>query len=184
MPTKKPSAAVIARAKKIRVLLCDADGTLTDGRVWLLSMPDGTAQEIKGFNAHDGAGMTMARAVGLRTGVITGRDSAAMARRAREMGMEFVYQKRAEKIPILEEILRIAAVTDAEVAYIGDDMPDIPVMKRAGLAIAVANAAPEVKRVAHYITSRAGGAGGVREAIELILKAQGKWLEAIAKAKA
>ena len=108
-------------------------------------------------------------------GVITGRKSSAVERRAKEVGMEFVFQGCAEKIPAYEEILRRAAVTDDEVAYIGDDLPDLPVMQRAGLAIAVANGVAEVRAAAHYVTQRAGGDAGVREAIEGILKAQKKW---------
>src|ERR1017187_6006848 len=104
----KVAPAITARAKKIRVLLMDVDGVLTDGRIWLLSRRDGTASEIKGFSAYDGAGLKLARAAGLRTGVITGRESSAVAQRARECEMEFVYQKRATKIGSFEEILRLA----------------------------------------------------------------------------
>jgi 3-deoxy-D-manno-octulosonate 8-phosphate phosphatase (KDO 8-P phosphatase) len=184
MPKKsklvKISHRVTARAKKIRVLLVDVDGVLTDGHVWLLSRRDGTASEIKGFSAYDGAGLKMARAAGLRTGLITGRESTAVAQRARECEIEFVYQGRATKLGALEEILRTTGADDAEFAYVGDDLPDIPVLRRAGLAVAVANAAPEVKQAAHYVTSRSGGEGAVREVIELILKAQGTW-DAVAR---
>lgn len=162
----------------------DVDGVLTNGSIWLLSMPDGTASEIKGFSAYDGAGLKMAKACGLRTGVITGRDSPAVTRRARECEMEFVYQGRGEKLPAYEEILRKAGVTDAEVAYIGDDLPDLPILTRVGLAIAVANASPEVKKTAHFVTRRSGGEGAAREAVELILKVQGKWSEATRAARA
>jgi len=179
LPTK-----VAARARKIRLLLMDVDGVMTDGRVNLLALPDGTATEMKAFNSQDGAGLKMAQDAGLRTGVITGRDSAAVTRRARETGIEFVFQGRAEKIPAYEEIVRAAGVQEFEVAYVGDDLPDIPVMKRVGLAIAVANAVPEVQRAAHLVTRQRGGEGGVREAIEAILKAQGKWLKASAHARA
>ena len=182
--SKGMSRTLAARARRIRLLLVDVDGVLTDGRVWLLSQPDGTALEIKGFSAYDGAGLKMARSVGLRTGLITGRDSAATARRARECEMDFVYQKRPEKLPAYEEILERAGVSDREVCFVGDDLPDLPVLKRAGLAVAVANAAPEVKKAAHYVTSRNGGDGAVREVVELILKAQRKWQDAIRKAKA
>jgi 3-deoxy-D-manno-octulosonate 8-phosphate phosphatase (KDO 8-P phosphatase) len=176
--------AVTARARKIRVLLMDVDGVLTDGRIWLLSRRDGTASEIKGFSAYDGAGLKVARAAGLRTGVITGRESAAVSQRARECELEFVYQKRATKLAAYEEILRATGASDQEVAYIGDDLPDLPLLQRAGFAVGVANAAPEVKRAAHYVTMRSGGDGAVREVIELIVKAQGKWIEASRNAKA
>ena len=180
----KVAPAVAARARKIRVLLMDVDGVLTDGRIWLFSRRDGTASEIKGFSAYDGAGLKLARAAGLRTGVITGRDSAAVTQRARECQIEFVYQGRATKLTAYEEILRATGVSDAEIAYVGDDLPDLPLLQRAGLAIAVANAATEVKRGAHYVTVRSGGDGAVREVIELIVKAQGKWIEASRNAKA
>jgi 3-deoxy-D-manno-octulosonate 8-phosphate phosphatase (KDO 8-P phosphatase) len=173
-----------ARAKKIRVLLMDVDGVLTDGRIWLLSRRDGTASEIKGFSAYDGAGLKLARAAGLRTGLITGRESTAVSQRARECEIEFVYQHRATKIGALEEILQLTGADTSEVAYVGDDLPDLPVLERVGLAVAVANAAPEVKRAAHFVTTRSGGEGAVREVIELIVKAQGKWAEASRDAKA
>src|SRR6202790_1580537 len=125
MPKKKTSSrstsALTARAKKIRVLLMDVDGVLTDGRIWLLSRRDGTASEIKGFSAYDGAGLKLARAAGLRTGVITGRESSAVAQRARGCEIEFVYQKRATKLGAYEEILRATGASDREVAYVGDD---------------------------------------------------------------
>jgi 3-deoxy-D-manno-octulosonate 8-phosphate phosphatase (KDO 8-P phosphatase) len=173
-----------ARAKKIRVLLMDVDGVLTDGRIWLLSRRDGTASEIKGFSAYDGAGLKLARAAGLRTGLITGRESTAVSQRARECEIEFVYQHRATKIGALEEILQLTGADTSEVAYVGDDLPDLPVLERVGLAVAVANAAPEVKRAAHFVTTRSGGEGAVREVIELIVKAQGKWADASRDAKA
>jgi 3-deoxy-D-manno-octulosonate 8-phosphate phosphatase (KDO 8-P phosphatase) len=162
----------------------DVDGVLTDGHVWLLSRRDGTASEIKGFSAYDGAGLKMAHSAGIRTGFITGRESTAVAQRARECEVEFVYQGRATKIGALDEILRATGADKAEVAYVGDDLPDLPVLQRVGFAVAVANAALEVKEAAHYVTSRYGGEGAVREVIELILKAQGKWADAARNAKA
>jgi len=180
----KVASGVAARAKKIRVLLVDVDGVLTDGRIWLHSEPDGTATEIKGFSAHDGAGLKLAHDAGLRTGLITGRASPAVAQRARECDMEFVYQGRATKLGALEEILRATGATGAEVAYVGDDLPDLPVMERVGLAAAVANAESEVKRAAHYVCARSGGDGAVREVVEIILKAQGKWNAAARGARA
>jgi 3-deoxy-D-manno-octulosonate 8-phosphate phosphatase (KDO 8-P phosphatase) len=180
----KPRPGVTARAKKIRVLLMDVDGVLTDGHVWLLSRRDGTASELKGFSAYDGAGLKLARAAGLRTGVITGREYSAVTQRSRECEIEFVFQGRATKLGAYEEILRATGASESEVAYVGDDLPDLPVLQRVGFAIAVANAAPEVKRAAHYVTARTGGEGAVREVIELIVKAQGKWIEASRNAKA
>jgi len=162
----------------------DVDGTMTDRSVILLSQNDGTALEIKTFDAHDGQGLTLAHSAGLRTGCITGRESSALVRRAREMRMDFVYMKQAQKLPAYEEILQKAGVSDSAVAFIGDDLPDIPIMRRAGLAIAVGDAAPEVKQSAHYITRAAGGHGAIREAVELILKSKGIWAEMIDKARA
>lgn len=162
----------------------DVDGTMTDGGVTLLSQPDGSALEIKTFDAHDGQGLTLAYAAGLRTGCITGRESSALLRRANEMKMEFIYMKRALKMPAYEEILGRAAVADDVVAYIGDDLPDIPLMRRVGLAVAVGDAVPEVKKAAHYTTKAVAGHGAIREAIELVLKAKGIWEEMIDKARA
>ena len=162
----------------------DVDGTMTDGSVILLSQPDGSALEIKKFDAHDGQGLTLAQTAGLRTGCITGRESSALLRRAREMKMEFIYMKQPVKMPAYEEILEKAAVSDSVVAFIGDDLPDIPLLRRAGLAIAVGDAVPEVKDVAHYTTKTLAGHGAIREAVELILKSKGIWKEMIDKARA
>jgi 3-deoxy-D-manno-octulosonate 8-phosphate phosphatase (KDO 8-P phosphatase) len=178
------SKSVLAKAKKIHVLLMDVDGVLTDGRVWLASWPDGTAHEIKGFDAYDGQGLMLAHAMGLRTGVITGRESPAVARRAKELGLEFVYQGQASKTAAFEEILAKSGARAEEVCYVADDLPDLPVLRRVGLAVAVGNAAPEVKEAAHYVTKHGGGGGAVREVVELILKAQGKWAQAIREAHA
>jgi 3-deoxy-D-manno-octulosonate 8-phosphate phosphatase (KDO 8-P phosphatase) len=172
------------RAAPIKVLLMDVDGTMTDGGVTLLSQTDGTALEIKTFDAHDGQGLTLAQTAGLRTGCITGRESSALLRRAREMKMEFIYMKQPLKMPAYEEILERAGVSDSAVAFIGDDLPDIPLLRRAGLAVAVADAVPEVKQVAHYITRTPGGRGAVRETVELILKSKGVWAELIDQARA
>jgi 3-deoxy-D-manno-octulosonate 8-phosphate phosphatase (KDO 8-P phosphatase) len=172
------------RAAQIKVLLMDVDGTMTDGGVILLSQPDGTALELKTFDAHDGQGLTLANTAGLRTGCITGRESAALLRRAKEMKMEFVYMGQPVKTSAYEEILRKAGVPESAVAFVGDDLPDLPVMRRVGLAIAVGDAVPEVKKAAHFTTKAAAGKGAVREAIELILKAKGMWQEMIDKARA
>ncbi|HXY04300.1 MAG TPA: HAD-IIIA family hydrolase [Terriglobales bacterium] len=180
----KISPALKKRATRIELLLMDVDGTMTDGGVTLLSQNDGTALEIKTFDAHDGQGLTLAHTAGLRTGCITGRESAALLRRAQEMKMEFIYMKQPLKMPAYEAILQKAGVSDSVVAYIGDDLPDIPLMRRAGLAIAVANAVPEVKQVAHYTTKALAGHGAVREAVELILRSKGTWKEMIDKARA
>lgn len=180
----KISPALKKRAAKIQLILMDVDGTMTDGSVTLVSENDGTALEIKTFDAHDGQGLTLAHTAGLRTGCITGRESAALLRRANEMKMEFIYMKQALKMPAYEEILTKAGVNDSVVAFIGDDLPDIPLLRRAGLGIAVGNAVVEVKKVADYTTKALAGRGAVREAIELILKSKGIWEGIIDKARA
>ncbi len=181
---RKIPAALKKRAARIELLLMDVDGTMTTGGVTLLSQNDGTALEIKTFDAHDGQGLTLAHTAGVRTGCITGRESPALLRRAREMNMDFVYMKQPLKMPAYEEILRKAEVSDPVVAYIGDDLPDLPLLHRVGLAIAVGDAVPEVKRAAHYITKALAGHGAVREAVELVLKSKGIWEEMIDKARA
>src|SRR5215471_9844971 len=159
---RKISPAIQKRAARIKVLLMDVDGTMTDGGVTLLSQNDGTALEVKTFDAHDGQGLTLAHTAGLRTGCITGRESPALLRRAREMKMEFIYMKQPEKMPAYEEILQKTGVSDADVAFIGDDLPDLPLMRRAGLAVAVGDAVPEVKQAAHYVTRAPAGHGAIR----------------------
>jgi 3-deoxy-D-manno-octulosonate 8-phosphate phosphatase (KDO 8-P phosphatase) len=180
----KISPALKKRARQIKVVLMDVDGTMTDGSVTLLSQSDGSALEIKTFDAHDGQGLTLANTAGLRTGCITGRESSALLRRAREMKMEFIYMKQPLKMPAYEEILRNSGVSEAEVAFIGDDLPDIPLLRRAGLAVAVGDAVPEVKNVADYTTKAHAGHGAIREVVELILRSKGIWEELIDKARA
>ena len=157
---------------------------MTDGGVTLLSQTEEIALEIKTFDAHDGQGLTLAHTAGIRTGCITGRQSSALLRRAREMKMEFIYMKQPLKTPAYEEIVLQAGVPEFSVAYIGDDLPDLPVMRRAGLAVAVGNAVPEVKKAAHYITRAPAGRGAVREVVELILKSKGIWESMIDNARA
>ena len=171
---------ILARARKIKLFLMDVDGTITDGSVNLISLPDnGGVAEMKAFNSQDGAGMKLAHIMGIRTGFITGRKSPAVSQRAHELSVEFVYLGQETKTAAFEDCLQKAGVREEEVAYMGDDLPDIPVAKRAGLAVAVANAAPELKAVCHYVTNARGGQGTGREMVELILKAQGRWEEAV-----
>jgi 3-deoxy-D-manno-octulosonate 8-phosphate phosphatase (KDO 8-P phosphatase) len=176
---------ILDRARKIKLFLMDVDGTLTDGGVMLMSLPnDGGVAEMKTFNSQDGMGLKLAHTMGIRTGFITGRKSPAVSQRAQELKVEFVYLGQATKTAAFDECLQKAGVREDEVAYMGDDLPDMPVAKRAGLAVAVANAAPELKAISHYVTSSRGGEGSAREVIELILKAQGRWEEAIPQALA
>jgi 3-deoxy-D-manno-octulosonate 8-phosphate phosphatase (KDO 8-P phosphatase) len=165
---------IVQRASRVRLLLMDCDGVLTDGRIELI----GDADEQKSFHTRDGHGLVLLHRAGLRSGIISGRTSKAVERRARELGIEFVRQGTWDKIKDYEEVLAEAAINDeSEVAFIGDDVTDIPLMMRAGLAIAVADAVPETLKAAHYITKALGGFGAVREATEMILQAQGRWAE-------
>jgi 3-deoxy-D-manno-octulosonate 8-phosphate phosphatase (KDO 8-P phosphatase) len=180
----KISPKLRKRAARIKVLLMDVDGTMTDGSVTLMSQTEEIALEIKTFDAHDGQGLTLAHTAGLRTGCITGRQSSALLRRAREMNMEFIYMKQPLKMLAYAEIVRKTGVPDSAIAYVGDDLPDLPVMRRAGLAVAVGNAVPEVKKMAHYITKALAGHGAIRETVELILKSKGIWEAMIDQARA
>jgi 3-deoxy-D-manno-octulosonate 8-phosphate phosphatase (KDO 8-P phosphatase) len=184
------SADVLSRARKIKLFLMDVDGTITDGGVCLISRTvaetTGPAEvtEMKVFNAQDGQGLSLAHTMGIQTGFITGRRSPAVAKRAEELRVHFVYLGQATKMQAFQECIEKAGVTEEEVAYMGDDLPDIPLAKRAGLAISVADGAPELKAVCHYTTRRLAGHGAAREVVELILKAQGRWDEAVPLARA
>src|SRR5947208_508512 len=160
-----------ALAKNIRLLLMDVDGVLTDGKLYNVPGPDGKMAETKGFDSQDGIALQWCARLGLTAGLISGRISPATVERAAQCKFKYVYQGHTEKIPILEEIMADAKIAMDEVAYIGDDFTDVVVMRRVGFAIATANARPEVKPIAHYVTQAVGGSGAVREVIELILKA-------------
>jgi 3-deoxy-D-manno-octulosonate 8-phosphate phosphatase (KDO 8-P phosphatase) len=166
------------RARRIKVLIFDVDGVLTDGQLYFLpqTSQDGKhyGLEFKGFTAHDGLGITLARIGGLRVGIITKRESATVAIRARDLKLEFVYQGQGHKLAAAEEIAAKAGITMDELAYVGDDVVDLPVMRACGLSIATANARPQAMAAAHFITPNAGGHGAGRDAIDFILAAQGK----------
>jgi len=187
-----------ARARKIRLLLFDVDGVLTDGKLFIFPAPAGTPQsvleksaehgsdggfgihsqsliEAKGFHAHDGASISLARLAGIRTGLITKRMSETVSLRARDLKLEYVRQGIQDKRTAFEEIVKEAGLKLEEAAFVGDDVIDLPAMRAAGLAIGVKNARAEVKAEAHYVTPHAGGDGALRDAVEFILKAQGKW---------
>jgi len=168
-------------AARVKVLLMDVDGVLTDGRIYFI--PDGAGDlfEAKAFDSQDGIALHWLNWKGIQTGIISGRVSRATEERARQAHFTYVYQGHIEKIPILEEILAKGGLQPAEVAYVGDDMTDVVVMRRVGLAIATANARPEVKQCAHYVTSAEGGKGAIREAAELLLRAQGHWQDLLRK---
>jgi 3-deoxy-D-manno-octulosonate 8-phosphate phosphatase (KDO 8-P phosphatase) len=197
-----PKSSATARARKIKLILFDVDGVLTDGKIWIFPAPGaqqpGVQQSIleksaehagqggfglhstslieaKGFHAHDGTAISLARLAGLKTGIITKRISETVALRARDLKMDYVHQGVQDKASVLAQILEKDGITAAEAAFVGDDVIDLPAMRKCGLAIAVKNARPEVKAEAHWTTSHAGGDGAARDAVEYILKAQGKW---------
>src|SRR3954464_3854153 len=171
------SVDVTLLASRIRLLLMDVDGVMTDGRLYNVPGPDGKMAETKGFDSQDGIALQWCAKLGITTGLISGRVSPATVERATQCKFKYIYQGYTEKIPILEEILKDAQISPDEVAYIGDDFTDVVVMRRVGFGIATANARPEVKPIAHYVTQARGGDGAVREVVELLLKAQGKWAE-------
>jgi 3-deoxy-D-manno-octulosonate 8-phosphate phosphatase (KDO 8-P phosphatase) len=169
------SRGLLARARKIKLLLMDVDGVLTDGKFYYLPLPRGGMLETKGFDSRDGLGLRLAHHAGLKTGIITGRSSEVIEYRVRDLGIHYLHQNALEKIGPYEEICAAARVVDAEVCYVGDDLTDLPLLTRVGLGVSVANGDDLVRKHAHFCTRRVGGAGAVREAIELILMAQGKW---------
>ena len=178
-----PKLSAAARARKIKLLLFDVDGVLTDGKIYLFPVPSEAQHpivvEAKGFSAHDGAGISLARLGGLKTGLITRRNSETVALRARDLKLQYVYQGIADKLKAFREILGKEGLNAEAAAFVGDDVIDLPPMQSCGLSIAVANARNEVKKSAHYVTPHAGGEGALRDAIEYILKAQGKWKQAV-----
>ena len=159
----------------------DVDGVLTDCKVYTVPDASGNMVETKGFDTQDGISLQWLSWKGIKTGVISGRVSPATEIRAKQCNMTYVYQGHIEKIPIIEEILKQSGIAPQEVAYMGDDLTDVVVMNRVGLSIAPANARPEVKRCAMYVTQKAGGQGAVREVVELLLKAQGHWDDLLRK---
>ncbi len=183
-----PSSAK-ARARKIKLLLFDVDGVLTDGKLFVFPVPTASPSggaapgqivvEAKGFHAQDGAGISIARIAGIRTGLITRRNSETVALRARDLKLEQVHQGIQDKLKAFREILSAEGLRASEAAFVGDDVIDLPVMRNCGFSVAVANARPEVKNAAHYVTPHAGGDGALRDVIEFILKAQGKWKQAV-----
>lgn len=153
----------------------DVDGVLTDGRLYLVPDPQGNMVETKGFDSQDGIALRWLTWFDIKTGVISGRESPATAGRASQVGMTWVFQGHIEKIPLFERVVAEAKIEPGEIAYIGDDLTDVVIMRRAGLSFATANARPEVKRSAMAVTQASGGSGAVREVIETLLKARGVW---------
>lgn len=165
------------RLKNIRCLLLDVDGVLTDGKLHFTS----TGDEFKSFDIQDGHGIAMALRTGLLVGFVSGRASAATAKRAADLGVTILIQSPANKMELVETVKAEHQLRDEEICFVGDELVDLPVLRRVGFAVAVPNAVAEVKAVAHYVTRRTGGDGAVREVIEMILKATGRWEKAIAK---
>ena len=165
------------RIKKVKLLILDVDGVLTDGRIiWTSS-----AEEVKFFNVQDGVGIILAHRVGLKIAIISARKSKVTEIRAKELKITDCYQIVENKLITYKELIDKYKLADEEVAYIGDDLHDIPVLRRVGFAVAVANAQDEAKKVAHYVTEKEGGKGAVREVINIILKAKGLWDKAVEK---
>ncbi len=163
------------RASRIKLLLMDCDGVLTDGRIWILE----NGEDQKAFHTRDGLGIDLWHRAGLKSGIISGRTSSAVERRARSLGISFICQGCEDKQEAFAKTVLQAGLINTEVAFVGDDLNDIPLMMRSGLGIAVADAATDTRERAHYVTAAKGGRGAIREVIELILKAQGRWEELV-----
>lgn len=166
------------RAAKIKVIVFDVDGVLTDGAMYFIpgeKRTDGfiPATEVKGFSAHDGLGMGIGRVAGLKFGVVTKRTSDTVAVRMRDLRVEFIHQGSQQKMEAIHDIMREAGVALDEIAYVGDDIIDLPPMRTVGLAVATWNARDQVKAAAHYVTPHAGGHGAGRDCIDLVLEAKG-----------
>jgi 3-deoxy-D-manno-octulosonate 8-phosphate phosphatase (KDO 8-P phosphatase) len=172
---------ILAKAARVKLLLMDVDGVMTDGRLYNVPGPDGAMVETKGFDAQDGIALQWLSWYGVITGLISGRVSPATIERAKQCKFKYVYQGHIEKIPILQEILADAGVTPDEIAYIGDDLTDVVIMRRVGLSFAPANARPEVQECADVTLSRTGGNAAVREVCETLLRAKGHWDELLKK---
>ena len=167
------------RAAKVQLLLMDVDGVLTDGRIYYVPDSRNGFLETKTFHSRDGLGIRLAREAGLKTGVLSGRCSPVVDYRVRELGIDYVYQSKLEKLEPYRDLLQESGLSDEQVCYIGDDLVDLPILKRAGLSVGVANGHPLLRRHVHYVTRNPGGLGAVRETIELILTSQGKFAAAL-----
>ncbi len=162
---------VYQRAQNIRLLILDVDGVLTDGRLYF----DAKGEALKVFHVRDGHGIKLAQRAGIEIALLSGRRSDAAYHRARELGINRFHEGLRDKVAVLEEIMAAMGIQAAQVAMVGDDLVDLPIMSRAGLAVAVADAVPEVLAAAHWVTSLPGGHGAVRQVCDLLIKAQGKW---------
>lgn len=174
-------AELLQRASKIKLLLMDCDGVLTDGKIYLLPGSGGTLFETKAFDSQDGIALQWAHKAGIKTGIISGRKSEAVRERAVTAHMKYLYEGNTAKLPLFEEILADSKLPPEEIAYIGDDVTDLPIMRRVGLAAAPVNSRPEALRAAHFVAPHPGGGGAVRAVIELLLRAQNRWPEIMAQ---
>lgn len=163
------------RAQNIRLLILDVDGVLTDGSLYF----DAKGETLKVFHVRDGHGIKLAQRAGIEVALLSGRRSDAAYHRAKELGINRFHEGLRDKVAVLEEIVAAMQIEASQVAMVGDDLVDLPIMSRAGFAVAVADAVPEVIAAAHWVTSLPGGRGAVREVCDLLLKAQGKWGEIV-----
>ncbi len=166
---------VYQRAQNIRLLILDVDGVLTDGRLYF----DAKGEALKVFHVRDGHGIKLAQRAGIEIALLSGRRSDAAYHRARELGINRFHESLRDKVAVMGEIMAAMQIQASQAAMVGDDLVDLPIMSRAGLAVAVADAVPEVLAAAHWVTSNPGGRGAVREVCDLLLKAQGKWEEVL-----
>lgn len=164
-----------ARAKRVRLVLMDVDGVLTNGWLFHFVDPSGELVEFKGVHAQDSIALTWLAKHGMKTGIISGRVSKGMAERAKMLGMTYVYQHRLDKLDVFREVCKAEGIAPGQALFIGDDLPDLPVLREAGIGVAVANARPEVLKTASWVTKAPGGQGAVREVAEMLLRAQGTW---------
>ncbi len=161
---------IIERAKNIKLVLTDVDGVLTDGKLYF----DATGESLKVFHVHDGVGIKQLMQNDIPVGIITGRKSKALEQRASELGIKHFHQKIKDKLPVYKQILTDLSLTDDEVAYIGDDLPDLEILETVGFSVSVADAQPCIKSKTHYCTKAPGGKGAFREVSDFILRSQNK----------
>ncbi len=172
---KLSASTLRKRARELKVVLMDVDGVLTNGWLYHFVSAAGELVELKGVHSHDSISLTWLARAGLKTGLISGRVSKGMAERAKMLGMTYIYQHRLDKKNVFDEICRTEGIEARQALFIGDDLPDLPVLRAAGIGVAVANARPEVKASASWVTKAKGGEGAVREVAEFVLEARGLW---------
>lgn len=173
---QQDKARILQRAQSIKLLLLDVDGVLTDGRLYISD----SGEQLKVFNTLDGHGIKLLQRSGVEVGIISGRDSQALCRRATDLGISLLYRGREDKTEVLREITAERGLDDDEIAFVGDDLPDLGVIDRVGLGISVPNAHPEVLRIADILTERRGGEGAVREVCDFLLQVSGAYQRIIA----